>query len=340
MRASVISAPKTLQVRDIEVPAVAPHEVLVEVEACGVCGTDLHMVVEGWGQPGKVGGHEWSGRIVGLGSEVDGWSVGDRVVGEGPRCGQCAYCLAGRPSLCRSGGMLSGGFDFTGFAEFTTCPAATLTRVPDGLDLRTAALTEPLAVSLHGISRGGVRPGMRVLISGAGPIGMFALAACVAQGVEVTVSEPGELRRSRALQVGAVAAVHPSELPEVPAMPFVTLEEGFDVVLECSGNRVAFETGMGLLVPGGTLVTVGTGLKRPQVDTNRLQLCELTLTGTFNYDEGGFATALQLLADGVLPVELLAEPVDTVLEELQPAMEGLASGQIAGKVLVTPKENA
>jgi threonine dehydrogenase-like Zn-dependent dehydrogenase len=111
-------------------------------------------------------------------------------------------------------------------------------------------------------------------------------------------------------------------------------------VLECSGNRVAFETGMGLLVPGGTLVTVGTGLKRPQVDTNRLQLCELTLTGTFNYDEGGFATALQLLADGVLPVELLAEPVDTVLEELQPAMEGLASGQIAGKVLVTPKENA
>jgi len=320
------------------VPDPGPGEVLVEVSHCGVCGTDIHMVLEGWGRPGSVGGHEWSGRIVAVGPGVDErWVAGASVVGgELVGCGACPMCADGRPSLCQRRPPVTGSGHDGAFAGYVVTPATGLLPVHDGVSLRAAALTEPLAVAMHAITRSGARVGDRVLVTGAGPIGLLAVAALRAQGVDdVVVSEPAASRRERATAVGASVVVEPADL-RPPPLPMDLIDEPFDVVLECSGRADAMEVGLSQLGRGGRLVLVGTGMHAPRLDNNRILLNELLITGAYNYDGGGFAAALELLASGRLPVDDLIEPDDVPLSGLLDAMLKLASGDLAGKVLVNP----
>ena len=337
MPAAVYHGKGEIAVEDRPVPDPGPGQVLVEVSHCGVCGSDLHLVLEGWGQPGRVPGHEWSGRIAALGPDVEGWAVGAPVVGgDLVGCGTCRPCLAGRPSLCERRDSVMGDGPDGAFASYVLTQAAGLVPVEGSVALRTAALTEPLAVALHGVTRGGVRPGERVLVTGAGPIGLLSIAALAAAGVEeIVVSEPAASRRERALLVGAVAGFTPDQL-DVPVMPMDVVDEPFDVVLECSGHADAMEAGLAQLGRAGRLVLVGAGMRRPKFDNNRILLNELVITGAFNYDAGGFASALTLLGSGRLPVDLLVEPADVPLSGLLDAMHKLESAELAAKVLVAP----
>jgi L-iditol 2-dehydrogenase len=340
MPAAVYRAKGELDIEERPVPDPGPGEVLVEVSHCGVCGSDLHMVLDGWGHPGRVGGHEWSGRVAAVGPGVNGWDLGAPVVGGNPvGCGACAYCAAGRPSLCQGRDPVAGDDGHEGaFARYVLTAAAGLLPVGESLALRTAALTEPLAVALHALTRSAVVPGERVLVTGAGPIGLLAVAALRAAGVDdVVVSEPATTRRKRALAVGASAAVLPEDL-DAPAMPMDAVAQPFDVVLECSGRADAMESGLAQLQRTGRLVLVGAGIRRPKLDNNRILLNELVITGAFNYDDGGFASALALLASDALPVDLLVEPDDVPLSGLLDAMHKLATAELAAKVLVAPKE--
>ena len=337
MRAAVYKRRGEIVVEERRVPEIGPHDVLVEVDHCGICGTDLHLVMEGMGIPDSIGGHEWSGRLVALGSAVEGWSLGDLVVA-GPLagCGVCVPCRRGRPAVCTR----LPAFDYVSFqgafADYVRIQAARLHRVPPGLSPRAAALAEPVAVALHGLTiGGGARPGQRVLVTGAGPIGLLTIAALRAAGVEdITVSEPAPERRARALAIGAARAVKPEELP---AAPLITpVDEPFDVAYECSGRARACEAALDQLGYAGTLVLVGTGSERPSINHNRLILLELTVAGTFNYDADGFARALELLATGRLPVGQLIEPGAIALDGMLETMQRLAAGELAGKVMVAP----
>ena len=339
MRAAVIEGPGRLEVRDIAEPTLGPTDVLVEIDRCGVCGTDLHLVLEGWGAPGTVPGPEWTGVVAAVGDGVTRWAVGDAVVGgPPPHCGACRHCLAGRPSLC-SGRDTPGVGPYLGaFANFVAATEGSLLARPDGLPARTAALTEPLAVALHGIERGGVQPGQRVLVLGAGPIGALTIAALRALGVDdVVCVEPGERRRELATAVGATEVRLPDDL-HVPSIaePGLVVDGAVDVVLECSGKRVAMEAGLAQLERGGTLVLVGAGIDAPRFDPNRILLNELVVTGAFEYGADGFPQALELLASGALPVDRLLEPDDVPLTGALAAMHGLADGTLAGKVLIKP----
>jgi threonine dehydrogenase-like Zn-dependent dehydrogenase len=339
MRAAVLQGPGRLEVCSVPVPPVGEGEVLVAVELCGVCGTDLHMVLEGWGQRGSWQGHEWTGRVAAVGDGVTRWAVGDAVVG-GPsaRCGRCPACRAGRPSLCAAREAVGIGPEHGAFATYKRVAADELLARPPGLSVRAAALAEPLAVALHGITRSGVAPGGRVLVLGAGPIGALSIAALRALGVDdVTCAEPGERRRALSARVGATTVCHPDVL-EVPtvAEPGRVVEGAVDVVLECSGHAAAMEAGLAQLVRGGTLVLVGAGMAAPRFDPNRILLNELVVTGAMTYDEGGFERALDLLAAGTLPVDDLIEPEVVGLDGLLDAMRDLAEGRLAGKVLVHP----
>jgi (R,R)-butanediol dehydrogenase/meso-butanediol dehydrogenase/diacetyl reductase len=338
MPAAVYRGPRRLEVEERPVPQPGPGDALVEVSHCGVCGSDLHFVLDGWGRPGSVGGHEYAGTVVDLGPGVTRWSVGDPVVG-GPRptCGHCRACTAGRPSLCAGRGSPGAGGPDGAFARYVQVPADALVRVPPGLDLRTAALAEPLAVALHGIARSGVRPGGRALVCGAGPIGALVIAALRTQDVEVVVTEPGEVRRRLAARLGATEVLAPDDL-DVPAFGDVgrVVDGAVDVAIECSGRASAMETALTQLVRGGTLVLVGAGIDPPRFDQNRILVNELVVTGSFEYGAGGVADAVDLLASGELPVEDLLEPADVPLPDLLGAMERLATGELAGKVLVTP----
>jgi 2-desacetyl-2-hydroxyethyl bacteriochlorophyllide A dehydrogenase len=220
------------------------------------------------------------------------------------------------------------------FAEYMCVEAAQLLRLPSGLSARDAALAEPLAVALHGITRAGLEPGARALVTGAGPIGMLTLAALVARGVtDVTVTEPSTTRRALALKIGAAKAIAPDELA-VPAMPFVIVEQPQDAVFECSGKASALEAGLSQLRKGGTLVLQGTGAERARLDGHRILLNELVITGAYCYDEGGVESALGLLASGRLPTDLLIHDEDVPLAGLPEAIERLAAGTIGGKLMV------
>jgi threonine dehydrogenase-like Zn-dependent dehydrogenase len=311
--------------------------VLLEVSHCGICGSDLHFVTEGWGQPGSVEGHEWSGRVVAVGDGVTQWRVGDAAVGgPTPRCGKCEHCLGGRPSLCAERNTPgTGGHNDGAFAEYVITHEAGLRRVPDGMSLRVAALAEPLAVALHGLTRSGVRSGQRVLVTGAGPIGTLSVAAARARGVtDIVVSEPHPKRRALAERLGA-HVIEPDELVTPPS-PGDVVPEPFDVALECSGHSRAMESSLGQLKRGGTLVLVGAGMHRPKFDNNRILLNELVITGAFIYDADGFETALELLADQSFPSDALIEADDVPLDGILDAIEGLHHGELAAKVMIVP----
>lgn len=337
MRVAAYTGDHALAVEERDVPSPRDDEVLLAVGYCGICGTDVHGLEAGWLRPGAVPGHEYAGRIAAVGTAVRGWCEGEAVVAEpGVVCGACAFCRTGRPSLCADviAGLLG---DFQGaFAEYVLVKARQLHRVPAGLDLRTAALAEPLAVALHGITRSGMRPGDTALVTGAGPIGCLTVAALKARGAgRVVVSEPAPVRREAALACGADRAVTPEEL-ETPATPLADVADPVDVVLECAGSPAAFASGLGQLRPGGTLVIVGAGLERPTLEHTRVLLRELVVTGALNYDSGGFEAALALLADGGLPLDRLVAPGVVGLAEIMPAIAELGAGRMAGKVLVAP----
>ena len=230
---------------------------------------------------------------------------------------------------------MTGHFDGA-FATHVLARADTLLAVPDGMDLRTAALAEPLAVALHAITRSEVAPGAEVLVMGAGPIGALAVAALIARGHAVTVCEPAVTRKALARDLGATV-VEPDDLPEFNMAQVDTLAEvAFPVVIETSGKRRAIEAGFQQLDRGGRLVMVGTGIDPPSFDPNRTIVLELSVCGSFVYDDDGFARALELLATDDFPVDALIDPAEFGLDGVSTAAAGLAAGTHAGKVMIVP----
>jgi threonine dehydrogenase-like Zn-dependent dehydrogenase len=339
MPAAVYRGSGEVAVEDRPVPDPGPGEVLVEVGHCGICGSDLHMIAERLGTAGTVLGHEYSGVVAALGEGVAGWAVGDEVVGgPAPRCGQCRRCLEGQPSQCEvRRRVMTDGHDGA-FARFIRVDARALVRVPEGLGRREAALAEPLAVALHGITRSQMGTGDTAMVMGAGPIGALTVAALHTRSLgPVTVVEPAAPRQALARALGA-EVLDPSELPTYPLWePEEISPLAVDVVLECSGHKAAMEAGLHQLRRGGRMALVGAGIHPPSFDPNRMLLNELTVTGSFVYDADGFDRALELLATpGAIPTDVLIEAEDVELDRVGEAVRQLAAGETAGKVMVAP----
>ncbi|HEX4434370.1 MAG TPA: alcohol dehydrogenase catalytic domain-containing protein [Acidimicrobiales bacterium] len=335
MPAAVYVGEGRIEFDEVPRPEPGPDEVLVEIAACGICGSDLHMVMERYAKPGAILGHEWSGIVAEAPSDSD-WSPGDRVVGNAAAgCGTCRPCRRGRPSVC----LQRASADFAGyrgaFCQYKTVAATGLIRIPDQLATRAAALAEPTAITLHALQLADVRPEDRVLVTGAGPVGLLIVAVLRAQGVsDITVSEPSAVRRQQALDVGATRAVAPDALEEPPMV--MPVAAPFAVAFECSGHPTAAEAAFGQLDYAGTLVIVGTGFTPPRFNQNRMIIFELEVIGAYNYNDDGFAPAVNLLGSGTLPLESLIEPEDIPLSQVMDAMERLARGEIPSKVMVQP----
>lgn len=338
MKAAVFRAARDVPVEDVALAPLGADDVLVRVAHCGICGSDQHFVLEGFATPGQIEGHEWSGTVAAVGREVGGVAPGDRVVSAGSeRCGECDMCRADRPNLCRRRGRIGeGAYHGGAFAQYVVRKANEVLRVPEELSLRHAALVEPLAVSMHGITRaGGPQPGRRYLVTGGGPIGFLTVAALKAQGVDdITVSEPNEKRRALNEKLGAVT-VDPGEL-QGPQSPSDVLDDAYHVMLECSGSNRAIEAGVGVLDRAGTMVIVGASIRRPKIDAVRVLLQELVITGSSLYDPDGFPQALALLASQRMPNDLLAEPDDFPLAALVETTARAACGDLAAKAMIDP----
>jgi (R,R)-butanediol dehydrogenase/meso-butanediol dehydrogenase/diacetyl reductase len=335
MSAAVYVGDGKIEVEEVPRPEPGPGEVLVEIAECGICGSDLHMVLENYAKRGAILGHEWSGVVAAAPSD-SGWSPGDRVVGNPPPgCGMCRPCRRGRPSVCLNRATA----DFVGyrgaFCQYKTVGADGLIRIPDSLSTRVAALAEPMAITLHALRLADVGPGDRVLVTGARPVGLLLVAVLRAQGIaDITVSEPSAVRRQQALAAGAAQVVAPDTL-EPPSMT-QPVAEPYAVVFECSGHASAAESGFGQLDYAGTLVIVGTGFEPPRINQNRMIIFELQIIGAYNYNDEGFQPAVDLLAGGALPLDALIEPTNVPLSDVMVSMERLARGEIPSKVMVQP----
>ena len=335
MPAAVYRRPGELDITEVPLPELGPCDALVEVAYCGVCGTDLHMVLDGWGTPDTIFGHEWSGQVAAAGSEAR-IAKGTAVVGRGwTECGRCQHCQQGQPGLCIDRPLAGLDDGHSGaFARYLVTDHRNLTAIPDGVSLREAAYAEPLAVAMHAVSQGSFSDGGRAMVFGCGPIGAAVVAVLIARGGDVTVVELSEPRQDLARRLGA--AVRSTDELETPAHPGQVPADAVGWVFETSGARQAAQAGLTQLAGGGTMVIVGTGMDYPKLDTNRMILNELVVTGAYEYDPDGLAAALDLIAKGALPMDVLVEPDPVGLDGILDIMGRLRSGEVAGKVLVQP----
>jgi L-iditol 2-dehydrogenase len=304
MRAAVLRGPRDLGVEERPRPRAGPGEVVVRVRSVGVCGSDIHYY-----EHGRIGrfvvaaplvlGHEAAGEVAEVGAGVSRSLLGRRVsIEPGIPDLTCHYCLAGRYNLCPEMRFFATPPVDGALAEYVVVHAAFAHPVPDSLDDDAAALLEPLSVGLWACSKAGVTPGSRVLVSGAGPIGLVSLQAALAYGAtEVAVTDVNPQRLALAKELGATETVDARD-------PDTQFEHPPTVVLECSGQPAAIAAGIRALDRGGSAVLVGMGADVVPVPLSVVQERELSLYGTFRY-AGTWPTAISLVAAGRVDLDRL-----------------------------------
>ena len=275
-----------LELRDVPRPTIGINDVLVRVHKTGICGTDLH--IESWDPwaekaitPPLVVGHEFVGEIVEVGSNVSDFHAGDLVSGEGHVvCGRCRHCLAGRRNLCPHTIGLGVGRDGA-FAEYVALPMTNIWHHWPGVDEEVAAIFDPFGNAVH-TALAFPTLGEDVLISGAGPIGLMATAIARFTGARhVVVSEPNAFRRELALRMGASVAIDPRERRLADVFEELGMVEGFDVVMEMSGNATALRDAIGAMAHGGGIAILGLPTAEISLDVNEIVMKMLTLRGIY-----------------------------------------------------------
>ncbi|WP_276301122.1 NAD(P)-dependent alcohol dehydrogenase [Halorussus lipolyticus] len=310
MRTAVLKEPGRLEIEERPEPDPASDEVLVAIGEVGICGSDLHYY-----EHGRIGdyvvedplilGHESAGEVTAVGEQVADLRVGDRVALEpGVPCRRCAHCKRGEYNLCPDVTFMATPPDDGAFAEYVVWPADFAYRLPESVSIREGALCEPLSVGIHAARRGEVGVGDSVLVTGAGPIGLLAMAAVHAGGAsEVLVSEVVDAKRRRAEERGADATIDPSETDLAEAVADHANRSGVDVVIEASGAKSAIAGSLDAVRRGGTVVFVGLA-PEAEVPLNVLDIVdnELDVRGSFRY-RNTYPSAVDLLADGAVDVE-------------------------------------
>ncbi|HET7026507.1 MAG TPA: L-threonine 3-dehydrogenase [Candidatus Limnocylindrales bacterium] len=287
MLALVKSAPGPgLELRDVPMPTVGINDVLISVHRTGICGTDLH--IEAWDawaartiEPPLIVGHEFVGEIVEVGSNVSDFHPGELVSGEGHvTCGRCRHCLAGRRHLCAHAIGLGVGRDGA-FAEYVVLPMTNVWHHAPGIDEDVAAIFDPFGNAVHTALAFPVL-GEDVLVSGAGPIGLMATAVVRHAGARfVVVSEPNAFRRRLADAMGATVSIDPRERDLGDVQRELGMVEGFDVVLEMSGNPTAFRTAIANMAHGAGLAALGLPTEEIPIDLTEVVFKMLTIKGIY-----------------------------------------------------------
>ena len=305
-QASVLYAPHDIRTEERPMPQPGPKEVLVEIKAVGVCGSDVHYYEHGRIGPYVVReplilGHEASGVVVGLGSEVTKHYNGERVALEpGVPCGACRECRAGRYNLCPDVRFFATPPIDGAFTNFVTIHEDFAFALPDTLSDDAGALIEPLSVGVWASRKANLQGGEHVLVTGAGPIGLLAMQAALALGATtVTIADINPRRLEVARQTGATRALNVAEEPLAQA----GVEA--DVLIECTGSPQVVLDGIRTLRPAGRAVMVGMGPgDEVSVPMAFIQNREITLTGTFRY-ANTYPTAIALAAAGRVNLEAI-----------------------------------
>lgn len=339
MKAVRLEAVGSIALRDVPKPAPGPEDLLVRIEACGVCGTDRHLFHGEFPcRPPVTPGHEFSGIIEAVGSGVSGFSVGDRVTGDpNIACGRCGHCHAGRVNLCRNLNAIGIHRD-GGFADYVLLPQKQAFRLPANLKPTHGAFCEPLACCLHGIDLAGIRPGASVVVLGGGVIGLLTVQlARLAGASTIILSTRQASRRALAEELGATATVDPGAGDVIDAIsgPKGLVPGGVDVVLECAGVRDTVEQSMRIAKAGGTVIIVGVVPQGMKVEIEPFDLLfrELKVLGSF-LNPFTHGRAAELIASGAIEIDRLISRQVPLEEAAAVIANPPAPGEV--KVLVVP----
>jgi 2-desacetyl-2-hydroxyethyl bacteriochlorophyllide A dehydrogenase len=293
MKALVYTAPNEVAYRDEPEPLAGAGDVVLEVEAAGICGSDMHAYHgrDPRRNPPLILGHELAARI------AAGPGAGTRVtVNPLNTCGRCEYCVTGRDNLCAHRTMI-GMTRPGGFAERVAVPARTLIEIPQDMPARMAALTEPAATALHALAlarRALARPlpEAQVLVIGAGAVGLLAALLARAYGCrDLAVAETNPLRRGAAQAAGVARVLDPAE-------PATRPQGVVDLVVDAVGAKATREAALAAVKPGGVVVHIGLADWASEVDMRRLTLAEITLIGAYTYSTADLRATVAALAAG------------------------------------------
>ena len=329
MKALVYTNPNEVQLQDRSYPEPADGEVVLRIDAVGICGSDMHAYHghDPRRKPGLVLGHEFAGTV------ADGPGAGRRVTGNPLiACGICDYCAQGRDNLCSNRTMV--GMTRPGaFAEFMAIPARCLIDLPDALEPLRAALTEPAATALHALNlsmRALHRPlpECRVLVLGGGAIGLLSALLLRAYGArEVVLAETNPLRRASAARHAGCAVYDPAAV--------ATATGAFDHVIDAVGARTTRNAAFDAIKPGGVIMHIGLQDWASEIDMRRLTLAEITLIGTYTYTTADLRATVAALYNGAFGD--LAWVEERRLEEGAAAFADLHHGRTAAaKIVLRP----
>jgi 2-desacetyl-2-hydroxyethyl bacteriochlorophyllide A dehydrogenase len=295
VKAAVIASIGEVTVADVDDPVPGPRDVVVEVAACGLCGTDLH-ILQGEFAPSLpvVPGHEFAGTVAAVGSEVTGLAVGTPVaVDPSLYCFECRYCRIGRNNLCENWAAIGVG-RAGGAAEYVAVPVANCVRLPPGMAVADATLIEPLSCAVRGYDVLRSQLGAHVLIYGAGTMGLIMLQLAKRVGaatVDIVDLNPARLEVAR--QLGCTSAVSSADETERPY--------GWELVVDATGNAAAIQDGLGRVGRGGTYLQFGVAdyAARATIEPYRIYNQEITITGSMAVLHS-YERAAELFAAGVL----------------------------------------
>ncbi|WP_327327347.1 zinc-dependent alcohol dehydrogenase family protein [Streptomyces sp. NBC_01210] len=330
MRAAIVEGPGKVSVTTVPDPTPGPREVVVSVASCGLCGTDLH-ILQGEFAPTLpiLPGHEFAGEIVGIGRDVTELAVGDKVaVDPSLHCHECRYCRAGRGNLCDRWAAI-GVTVPGGAAEFAVAPVANCVRLPDHIDVRDAALIEPLSCAVRGYDvLNSSTLGAKVLIYGSGTMGLMMLELAKrtgAAGVDILDVNPDRLATASLLGCSRSAAT--AEELEQPG--------GWDFVIDATGNAGAIQDGLGRVAKGGTFLQFGVAdyATTAVIEPYRIYNQEITITGSMAVLHS-YERAAALFATGVLdPSVFISDRLP--LDQYPEAIDRFKAG-IGRKIVVEP----
>lgn len=336
MRAVVVEKPETVSVQERPLPEPGAGEVVVQVEACGICGTDKHIYGGSFlSHYPLTPGHEFSGTVSAVGPGVQEVREGDRVaVDPSLFCGECYYCRRLQGNHCLRWGALGDTTD-GGFAEYARVPARNCYKLPDGLSFEEAALIEPLACVVWGQKRLQAQPGDKVLLLGAGPMGLlWTQALSHGNASEIVVTDLHESRLQMAQHLGASQVVRAGEGQEEELREIAPM--GFDVVIDVTGVPSVLQSGFEYVAPVGKVMMFGVCPLKSTITIEPFQVYnkDLTILGSMalNYT---FLPAIAMLEAGIVN----AKPMLThklPLEEFAQALS-LAGGADSAKVQIAPQ---
>jgi (R,R)-butanediol dehydrogenase/meso-butanediol dehydrogenase/diacetyl reductase len=327
MRAAVLNDDHQLEVAHVADPMPGPGELILKVAACGICGSDLKLRPSM--PPGLVMGHEFCGEIVATGAGTDAqWREGQHVtalpiIG----CGRCLACVAGEPAHCEQVDLVGVGGSAGAFAEYVRVHERETVELPESIRPSLGALVEPLAVGLHAVERAHIRAGDRVLVVGAGPVGLSVIVWAAQSGArELVVSDPSAARRAAAEQFGATRTVDPDTEP---------LEQRYDVVIECVGLPGMTDVCVRAANRHGHVVIAGVCTKPDPYVPIMAVVKELTMDFVVYYTRREFFSVVDALAQGAIN----AQPFVTKRVGLQGANDAfteLIEAKDQRKILVLP----